>query len=103
MDFDDLPDTVAIHAAQILVNAARLITGDRNRQHGDVRENHGNIARLRGAYLNRPLADHESAMLDAMMKLARTQAGAFNLDDYTDAAAYIAIAGALRDGRPLDR
>ena len=38
-----------------------------------------------------------------LLKIARTQAGKFNLDDYIDAAGYAAIAGEIAQAREKQR
>jgi hypothetical protein len=35
----------------------------------------------------------------SLLKIARTQAGNFNLDDYIDACGYLAISGEIRNKR----
>ena len=83
--------------------AAELLSGDRQRTHGDKRTNHQNIAALWNAYLSRrpdpttPLSAREVALMMALLKIARTLAGAHNADDYMDLIGYGAIAGELAD------
>ena len=40
-----------------------------------------------------PLDAHDVGCMMALMKLARTQSGALNVDDYVDACGYAACAG----------
>jgi hypothetical protein len=80
--------------------AADLVGGERDRTHGTKRRNFENIARLWSAYLaNRPyplpLRPDEVGDLLELMKVARRQHGAHNLDDYIDAAGYAACAGEI--------
>ncbi len=89
-------------AAQIAVQAAELLSGDRQRTHGDKRVNHENIAALWNAYLSRrpdkkPLSGTEVATMMVLLKVARTLAGVHNPDDYVDAVGYAAIAGELAE------
>lgn len=92
-----------IVAGEISFRASQLINGDRAEQHGDKLQNHQNIATLQNAYLkirrdpSAPLTAHDAAMFQALLKIARTQSGAHNLDDYIDAAGYIAIAGEIAE------
>lgn len=86
---------------EICETAARLIGGERNRQHGDPRPNHENIGALWNAYLERRfpqlagarLSAHDVALMMSLLKIARTMAGNHNPDDYVDGVGYLAIAG----------
>lgn len=86
-------------AHDILTRAAALVGGDRERTHGSKRDNFENIAALWNAYLAirrepyDPLDAADVGHLFVLMKIARTQLGAFNIDDYTDAAGYSGCAG----------
>ncbi len=82
-------------AQETLKTAASLISGDRARKHGDAQENHDNIARLWSAYLGKNLDAHDVACMMVLLKIARTQTGAINPDNYVDMAGYAAIAGEL--------
>ncbi len=88
-------------AGDILTTAAELVGGDRQETHGDKAENHANIAAMWNAYLSirrdpaAPLNAQDITHLMALLKVARTQLGASNIDDWTDGAAYLAIAGEL--------
>lgn len=91
-------------ATQHLNEAARLVSGERRRQHGDVRALHEQVARLWTAYLEpsrNPLASSLTAIdvlaMMALLKLARAQHGIFNRDDYVDALGYIALAGQVAE------
>ena len=48
---------------------------------------------LRGPYSPRDLTEREGWLLLALLKLSRAQGGAHHIDDYIDAAAYMALAG----------
>jgi hypothetical protein len=88
-------------AASLLASAATLVAGDRDRQHGAKADNFGRIATMWNAWLNTrkdstaPLSPHDVAVMMAVMKLARTQSGEHNRDDYVDACGYAACAGEL--------
>lgn len=92
-----------MRASEILDAAAGLVSGPRNDTHGDKLVNHTNIATLWNAWLSirrepaEPLKPSDVAKLMVLLKMARDELGAFNLDDFTDGAAYFAIAGELRD------
>lgn len=88
-------------ANDVLKRAQTLMSGDRQRTHGDKRENMDNITQLWAAYLDirpdGPLKPYEVPILNALQKIARTCLGEWNLDDYVDAAAYLAIAAELSE------
>ncbi len=91
-------------ASEICEHAAELVAGDRAKTHGDKSRNHGNIAALFNAYLSirnqpgSPLTGVDVAIMMTLLKVARTQLGATNADDFVDGCAYMAIAGELSDG-----
>lgn len=82
----------------VLYRAARLVGGERAAQHGDKTQNFQNIARHWNAYLwsrpdtGAPLNALDVGHMFVLMKIARTQAGSLNLDDYIDAAGYAGCA-----------
>ena len=86
---------------EYLDKARSLVMGDRAKTHGDKRENMDNIAQLWGAYFDirrpGPLQPYESAILNALQKIARTCTGEYNRDDMLDALGYMAIAAELSD------
>jgi len=89
-------------AAEILTKARDLVTGDRAKTHGDMREVHATIANHWNAYLinhgiQRHLLPHDVATMMELLKIGRSQHGAFNPDDYIDRAGYAAITGQLRE------
>lgn len=86
-------------AVDIAGRAASLVGGDRDRQHGAKHDNFRRIAGVWNAWLAirkepaAPLDAHDVGCMMALMKLARTQSGALNVDDYVDACGYAACAG----------
>jgi len=86
-------------AHEVAARAAELVGGDREQQHGSKSKNFGNIAALWNAYLSvrrqpeQPLDAVDIGHMMALMKIARTQSGGFNLDDYIDGAGYLACTG----------
>ena len=81
---------------EFLIEAVKLVGGDRQRDYGDKVVNHSNIARLWSAYLDIPIQAHDVAILMALLKIARTKLGAVSKDTYTDMSAYSAIAGEIK-------
>lgn len=86
-------------AVDIAGKATSLVGGDRDRQHGAKHDNFRRIAGVWNAWLAirkepaAPLDAHDVGCMMALMKLARTQSGALNVDDYVDACGYAACAG----------
>ena len=87
----------------ILKKAGKLVSDDREGTHGDARENHEQIAEFWNIFLDnklKPMAAitcDDVAVMMALLKISRSTQGKFNVDDYIDAAAYMAIAGELKD------
>jgi len=98
---DILPDTnpKTMRATDIAAKASDLVGGDRDRQHGAKRDNFARIGMLWDAWVRirrdpaLPIGAHDVGAMMVLMKLARTQSGALNLDDYVDACGYAACAG----------
>ena len=90
-----------MNTTDILQKTEKLVNGDRDKTHGNKIENHENISRLWSAYLqnktklNIILSPEDVAQLMSLLKIARTQAGEHNIDDYVDAVGYQAIAGEI--------
>lgn len=85
-------------ASEVCSKAADLVGGNRAAQHGDKFKNFDNIAGLWSAYLRSrpdpatPLNAADVGHMMVLMKIARTQTGALNVDDYIDAAGYAGCA-----------
>ena len=90
-----------MNTTEILQKTEKLVNGDRDKTHGNKIINHENISRLWSAYLqnktklNIILSPEDVAQLMSLLKIARTQAGSFNLDDHIDAAGYAGISGEI--------
>ena len=88
-----------MEAHKILTDAAALVGGDRAKSHGDKIINHQKIAMLWNAFIKirrdpvAPLQAEDVALLMGLLKIASTQAGAFNPDDLIDLAGYAGVAG----------
>jgi hypothetical protein len=85
---------------EILEEATKLASGQRQIDYGDKTENHCNIARLWSAYLGYTVSSHDVAILMCLLKIARTKLGAISKDTYMDMAAYSAIAGEIKFKEP---
>ena len=94
-----------MNTTDILEKTKKLVSESRHDKHGDKVINHENIARLWTGYLQNKfkialvILPEDVACLMSLLKLARTQAGKFNLDDYIDACGYVAIAGEIANKR----
>ena len=94
-----------MNTTDILKKAEQLVSDDRAKTHGDKIVNHENIARLFSAYLTNKfqavlnLTAEDVAQLMTLLKIARSQAGTHNVDDYIDGVGYQAIAGHIAEAR----
>ena len=90
-----------MNSTDILEKTKKLVSESRHDKHGDKTINHENIARLWTGYLQNKfklaliILPEDVANLMSLLKIARTQAGSFNLDDHIDAAGYVAISGEI--------
>lgn len=96
-------------AAEILQTAAGIVGGARANTHGPVAVNHSKIATMWNAYLAirqepaAPLDAHDAALMMALLKIARTQLGAYNPDDGIDHVGYAACAAEIAAGMEAER
>ena len=87
---------------EILDKVKKIVSGDRAKQNGDMVEN---ISRLWTGYLqnktklNINILPEDVANLMVLLKIARSQGGAFNIDDFVDMTGYSAIAGQITSKR----
>ena len=93
-----------MNTPEILYRTIELVGGDRETTHGNKTDNHNNIARLWSGYLQNKfnstdvsVSAQDVATMMVLLKIARTQAGSHNVDDYVDACGYAAIAGEIAD------
>jgi len=86
---------------QTLETAIKLTAGDRNKAYGPPHRNLSDCALLWDAYLairNGAQIDAEAvAWMNVLQKIARSAQPGYHPDNYTDAAAYSAIAGECRE------
>lgn len=100
-EFDCGP--VRMTAGDILRKAASLVEGDRDLLHGNKVESFARIAKSWNWFLSiradpySKLDGSDVAYLMALLKIARSQSGAYNPDDAIDAAGYLGIAGELQN------
>ena len=92
-------------STKILEQTKKLVSKDREEKHGDKVINHENISRLWTGYiqnktkLNIIILPEDVANLMTLLKIARTQLGKFNPDDFIDMCGYSAIAGEISSKR----
>jgi hypothetical protein len=80
---------------QIIDEASKIVSDDREKAYGNKKANHNNIAKLWSAYLDKDISPHDVAMLMTLLKVARTKSGENHIDNYIDMCGYAAIAGEL--------
>jgi hypothetical protein len=91
-----------MNRADILAEAAKLTTGDRNAAYGHPHDNLTHMADMASAYLTGKhgcilsLDAEDMAWIMVFAKVSRTVA-TYKDDNYIDAAAYAAIAGECRE------
>ena len=77
-------------STEVLDKTKNLLSEAREKVHGNKIINHENIARLWTGYLQNKfklsviILPEDVASLMALLKIARTQAGEHNIDDYVD-------------------
>jgi len=94
-----------MNTTDILKKTEKLVSESRHDKHGDKIVNHENISRLWTGYLqnktklNLVILPEDVANMMVLLKIARTQAGHFNIDDHVDACGYAAISGEIAEKR----
>jgi hypothetical protein len=87
-----------MNRGKILDEAKALTYTNRQDDYGTPTINFNRISGLLSAYLEREVTPEQSAMICALIKVARSME-AYKDDNYIDGAAYFAIAGELANGR----
>lgn len=88
-------------AEEFLTHAAGLVGGDRAKQHGTKDECFSRMATLLNAYVSTrrdqvtPFTAVDAAHIMVLWKMARTQTGSYNPDDWVDMAGYSGCAAEL--------
>ena len=81
--------------ADILAEASRIVTTDRNNQYGEPEELFDQIAAYWAFHLGHPVTAYDVAVMMGLMKCARMRANPAHRDSAVDACGYLAIAGEL--------
>lgn len=84
--------------AEILAEASRIVTTDRNNQYGEPENLFGLIAAFWSTHLDHPVSAHDVAVMMGLMKCARMKANPQHTDSAVDACGYMAIAGEIAAG-----
>jgi hypothetical protein len=87
-----------MNRGDILKEAARLTSSDRQNQYGDPSVNHSRIAELWTTYLETEIKPEQVAICMALVKIARLMQTQSE-DSFVDLAAYAAIAGEIASNR----
>tara|TARA_R110000796_G_scaffold100758_2_gene209466 strand:- start:3715 stop:3999 length:285 start_codon:yes stop_codon:yes gene_type:complete len=85
---------------KILEKALQLVTGDREKTHGNPHKLYAQTAKYWNVYLygkdGKPLEPHDITQLVVLQKIARSQNGLMNIDDYVDTAGYASLSYELK-------
>ena len=79
----------------ILENAARCVSGQREQDYGKPENSFNLIAGLWSNYLGVQVSALDVAMLMSLLKIARIRRGPDHLDSFVDLAGYAACAGEI--------
>ena len=91
-----LPGLVRLmNRKEILDEASRLIYNDRQADYGTPQVNHERIAKLWSVVLEMEVQPWQVALCMNQVKVARLVQSPSKLDNWIDAAAYVAIGGEL--------
>ena len=84
--------------AVMLEDGAKLVDGDRAKQHGDLHQLHALIARYWEILFDIPIPAWKVARAMELVKIARDMNGEANADNALDGAVYSAMSWELRNG-----
>ena len=84
-----------MNRSEILKEADRIITVDRNATHGDAEDSFTLIAQMWSTYLGTPISASDVAMLMVLFKAARFRGNPGHTDNAVDIAGYAALAGEI--------
>lgn len=87
--------TKKLNRADILKEAERLTTDDRNKNYGDPLVNHQRIAAIWSVIVGKDITPSQVALCLVAVKIARLVETPNHLDSFIDGAAYMAIAGEI--------
>ena len=96
LPFDPPLDRVA-KRAEILRTAEEYVTKDRAATHGNMEDNFSTIAEYWSAHLSFDITSLDVAVMMTLVKIARIKNNPSHIDNYVDAAGYMACGGELAD------
>lgn len=85
--------------ADILNTATEYVTCDRAADHGDLEDNFRQIASLWTVYLQHPVTAVDVGVMMTLLKVARVKGNPAHMDNFIDAAGYMACAGEIADAQ----
>lgn len=85
--------------ADILNTATDYVTRDRAADHGDLEDNFRQIASLWTVYLQHPVTAVDVGVMMTLLKVARVKGNPAHMDNFIDAAGYMACAGEIADAQ----
>ena len=90
-----------MNRAEILNEAKKCVTGQRDQDYGTPESNFGLIAELWSKYLGFSICPVDVTMMMALLKIARIRNGGGTGDSFVDLAGYAACGGEL-NSEPSD-
>ena len=85
--------------ADVLDEAKRIVTGDRENSYGGPEESFGKIARLWSAYLGEDIGPQDVAVMMVLLKVARLTGSEYlSMDSWIDIAGYAACGAEIAGG-----
>ena len=85
----------SVTKAHILDKAKSYVTGAREVEHGDTSDNFTRIAAYWSTHLDTKVTPTDVGIMMTLLKVARTRSNPTNLDNYVDAAGYMACGASL--------
>lgn len=82
--------------AKALLEAFKVVNGERQQQHGKPENSFNVIADLWSAYTGRRYTAHDVAVMMALLKIARIKTGSGSRDSYVDLCGYGALAADMK-------
>lgn len=87
---------------QILIDALKIINGDRQDEYGKPENNFSRIAKFWSLYLGRHISAYDVAMLMTLFKFARIMHSGNSRDSFIDLCGYAALGADMQHSKPKD-
>lgn len=88
---------------EILEEAARIVTGERQHQYGDAEDSFGLIGQLWTVYLDHLVTAEDVALMMILLKVAREKGGKGKADSWVDIAGYAACGGEIATAAKVEK